>query len=47
MLLTICRPTSGRIRRLGRPWSDRRTLSLGFMGLLSTAASRQFAALDD
>lgn len=27
MLLTICRPSSGRIQRLGRPWSDRRTLS--------------------
>ncbi len=27
MLLTICRPTSGRITRLGRVWSDRRTLA--------------------
>jgi ABC-2 type transport system ATP-binding protein len=27
MLLTICRPTSGRITRLGRAWGDRRTLA--------------------
>lgn len=27
LLLTICRPTDGRITRLGRPWSDRHTLS--------------------
>lgn len=27
LLLTICRPTSGWITRLGRPWSDRRTLA--------------------
>ena len=27
ILLTICRPTSGRIMRLGRHWKDRRTLS--------------------
>lgn len=26
-LLTICRPTSGRIARLGAPWSDRSTLA--------------------
>jgi ABC-2 type transport system ATP-binding protein len=26
-LLTICRPTSGRIMRLGCPWSDRSTLA--------------------
>lgn len=27
LLLTICRPTSGRITRLGRAWNDRRTLA--------------------
>src|SRR5690348_3997415 len=27
ILLSICRPTSGRIRRLGREWSDRSTLA--------------------
>jgi ABC-2 type transport system ATP-binding protein len=27
LLLTICRPTSGQITRLGRPWHDRRTLA--------------------
>lgn len=26
LLLTVCRPTSGRIMRLGRPWHDRGTL---------------------
>jgi ABC-2 type transport system ATP-binding protein len=27
VLLSLCRPTSGRVTRLGRPWSDRRTLA--------------------
>ncbi|HET6878908.1 MAG TPA: ABC transporter ATP-binding protein [Pirellulales bacterium] len=27
LLLTLCRPTSGRITRLGRPWHDRSTLA--------------------
>lgn len=27
LLLTICRPTSGQITRLGRPWHDRSTLA--------------------
>ena len=27
LLLTVCRPTSGQIVRLGRPWHDRRTLA--------------------
>lgn len=27
LLLTICRPTAGRIMRLGRPWHDRGTLA--------------------
>jgi ABC-2 type transport system ATP-binding protein len=27
LLLTICRPTGGRITRLGRPWHDRSTLA--------------------
>ena len=27
LLLTICRPTSGQITRLGRPWHDRGTLA--------------------
>src|SRR6185295_4659823 len=27
LLLSLCRPTSGRVHRLGRPVSDRRTLA--------------------
>lgn len=32
ILLTLCRPTSGQVQRLGRPASDRRTLAqIGYM----------------
>jgi ABC-2 type transport system ATP-binding protein len=50
LLLSICRPTSGQVKRLGRPTSDRRTLarvgylhdSQAFGGYLSAASLLEY-----
>lgn len=50
LLLSLCRPTSGRVERLGRPASDRRTLArVGYLHEESAFPSHLTAAtlLDD